>query len=401
MAIKKSLEQELGIDDGGNNDALESVFQKTCDVMENSKGQIFEIYESTKREVEESRRNLEEIKQMTKKLQDEVDDLANQEQREKQKLVRVSANFANYSEDKIRETYENVKNVQVQLGVAKEKEYQYRKQRDRLEMQMRNLEKTLKAAEHLTTKLGTVMTYMTSQLSDMVAKMEIASKNRFLGVQIIKAQEDERLRVSREIHDGPAQQMANLIYQSSICERLVDIKPDEAKHGMQELRRQIRACLTDVRQIIFDMRPMSLDDLGLVPALKQLINRMDDRNILKVDFQVDGKEHPLDKHFEVCLFRIIQEALNNVHRHANVNNAKVRMLYAPDHLAVVIADEGEGFNMADVQAARKSGEGDGHFGMMGMEERAAIIGATLTILSDAGKGTKVHIKLPYPDMPKK
>ena len=148
-----SLEKDLGIEADGNNSALESVFKKTCAAMENSKGQIFEIYESTKREVEESRRNLEELKEITRQLQDEVDNLAAQENREKLKLVRVSSNFANYSEDKIRESYETVKDVQVRLGVAKEKEYQARKQRDRLELQLRNMERTLVAAEHLATKL--------------------------------------------------------------------------------------------------------------------------------------------------------------------------------------------------------------------------------------------------------
>ena len=388
------FDEDIDIDNSGDK-TLQQVLQKVCDAMENSKGQIFEIFESTKREVDETRRNLEEVKRMTRKLQDEVDALVVQEQREKQKLVRVSSNFANYSEDKIRECYESAKNVQVNLGIAKEKEYQSRRQRDRMELQLRNMEKTLVTAERLATKLGTIMGYLTSQLSDVVSQMEIVSKNKYLGIQIIKAQEEERLRVSREIHDGPAQQMANLIYQSSICERLVDMKPDEAKRGMQELRHQIRSCLTEVRQIIFDMRPMSLDDLGLVPALKQLINRMDDRGQLKVDFQVDGKDHPLEKHVEITLFRIIQEALNNVQRHSGVDVAKVRMLFAPDHLALVIADEGAGFDMDMMVEERNNAEGNGHFGVLGMEERASIIGAALTVVTAPGKGTKVHIKLPY------
>ena len=99
-----SLEKDLGIEADGNNSALESVFKKTCAAMENSKGQICEIYESTKREVEESRRNLEELKEITRQLQDEVANLAAQENREKLKLVRGSSNFANYSEEKIRES---------------------------------------------------------------------------------------------------------------------------------------------------------------------------------------------------------------------------------------------------------------------------------------------------------
>lgn len=401
MKNNHRMMQDLNIKSSDGGDILEEVFRKTCDAMENSKGEIFEIYESTKSEVEECRRNLEEAKKLTKKMQDEVDSYAEQERRERQKLIRVSGNFSSYSEDKIREVYEAVKNVQVQLGIAKEKEYQYRKQRDRMEIQLRNMEKTLRTAEQLATKLGTVMNYMTSHLSNMVTKMEIASKNKFLGVQIIKAQEEERLRVSREIHDGPAQLMTNLIYQSSVCERLVDMKPDEAKHGLQELRRQIRGCLTEVRHIIFDMRPMSLDELGLVPALKQLVNRLEERGILKIDFHVDGKEHPLENHVEVCLYRIVQEALNNIHRHAHTTEAKLRMLYAPDHLALVVADDGAGFDMGKVKEERRQGSGDGHFGIIGMEERAGIIGANLTIVSEVGKGTKVHIKLPYPDMPRK
>ena len=305
------LSSDMDVEQQGER-LLREAFQNTVDAMENSKGQIFEIYENTKNDVEAARIMLKELKAETAKLQDEVDVLVHCEQQEKQRLVKVSSNFANYSEDKIRASYEAVKDVQVRLALVKEKEFQSRRQRDRLELRLRGMEQTLLLAERLATKLGTVVGYLTSQISNVVAQMDIASKNKFLGVQIIKAQEDERLRVSREIHDGPAQEMANLIYQASICERLVDTRPDEAKAGLQELRRQIRTCLADVRQIIFDMRPMSLDDLGLVPALRQLVSKLEERQILKTDFQVNGKERALEKHVEVTLFRIIQEGLNNI-----------------------------------------------------------------------------------------
>ena len=377
---------------------LRDAFAKTVDAMESSKSQIFEIYESTKREVEEIRRQLQQLKEETRKLQDQVDALVHQEQQEKQKLVSVSSNFANYSEERIRLSYETVKDVQVRLALVKEKEFQSRKQRDRLELRLRGMEKNLVMAERLTTKLSTVVGYMTSQISNVVAQMDIASKNKFLGVQIIKAQEDERLRVSREIHDGPAQEMANLIYQASICERLVDTRPEDAKAGLQELRRQIRTCLTDVRQIIFDMRPMSLDDLGLMPAVRQLANKLGERQILQTEFRMDGKERAFDKHVEVTIFRIIQEALNNVARHSGCKEASIRMLFTGDHLAVLVSDKGNGFDMEQMLEEQKNSEGNGHFGVIGMEERAKIIGAALSINSQVGKGTRVHIKMPYPGM---
>ena len=379
---------------------LKEAFQGTIKAMENSKGQIYEIYENTKKDVEASSMLLKELKEETRKLQDEVDMLVHCEQQEKQYLVKVSSNFANYSEERIRESYEAVKNVQVKLALAKEKEFQSRRQRDRLELRMRGMEQTLVMAERLATKLGTVVSYLTSQISNVVAQMDIASKNKFLSVQIIKAQEDERLRVSREIHDGPAQEMANLVYQASICERLVDTHPDEAKKGLQELRRQIRACLSNVRQIIFDMRPMSLDDLGLVAALRQLVDKLAERQGMEIEFQVKGQEFPLEKHVEVTLFRIVQEALGNIRRHANVQEGRLRLLYAPGELSVLISDEGIGFDIDEVEQERAAREGEGHFGLLGMEERAKLIGAVLSILSEPGKGTKIHIKLPCKEVAK-
>ena len=393
------LSSDMDVEQQGER-LLREAFQNTVDAMENSKGQIFEIYENTKNDVEAARVMLKELKEETAKLQDEVDVLVHCEQQEKQRLGKVSSNFANYSEDKIRASYEAVKDVQVRLALVKEKEFQSRRQRDRLEIRLRGMEQTLLMAERLATKLGTVVGYLTSQISNVVAQMDIASKNKFLGVQIIKAQEDERLRVSREIHDGPAQEMANLIYQASICERLVDTRPEEAKAGLQELRRQIRTCLADVRQIIFDMRPMSLDDLGLVPALRQLVSKLEERKILKTDFQVNGKERALEKHVEVTLFRIIQEGLNNIHRHAGVSEGRLRLLFSPNDLSILISDEGRGFDMAETEEMRKSGTGNGHFGILGMEERAKLIGASLNVISNPGEGTKIHVKLPYPKLEK-
>ncbi len=393
------LSSDMDVEQQGER-LLREAFQNTVDAMENSKGQIFEIYENTKNDVEAARVMLKELKEETAKLQDEVDVLVHCEQQEKQRLVKVSSNFANYSEDKIRASYEAVKDVQVRLALVKEKEFQSRRQRDRLEIRLRGMEQTLLMAERLATKLGTVVGYLTSQISNVVAQMDIASKNKFLGVQIIKAQEDERLRVSREIHDGPAQEMANLIYQASICERLVDTRPEEAKAGLQELRRQIRTCLADVRQIIFDMRPMSLDDLGLVPALRQLVSKLEERKILKTDFQVNGKERALEKHVEVTLFRIIQEGLNNIHRHAGVSEGRLRLLFSTNDLSILISDEGRGFDMAETEEMRKTGTGNGHFGILGMEERAKLIGASLSVISNPGEGTKIHVKLPYPKLEK-
>ncbi|MFA6851226.1 MAG: histidine kinase, partial [Selenomonadaceae bacterium] len=219
---------------------LDYILKNTVQTIENSKSQIFDIYESARAEVDGNKENLTKIKQETEKIIRVVDELEKIEQQEKRKLVLVSGNFTNYSEERIKATYESVKNIQVKLGIAREKEHQLRTQRNKIELQMKNLKGTLGKAERLAMRISSVLGYLSSHISDVVAQMQNASKSKFIGAQIIKAQEDERLRVSREIHDGPAQGMAQLIYQATICERMIDINKEEAKWNLQQLRHQIR-----------------------------------------------------------------------------------------------------------------------------------------------------------------
>lgn len=395
-----SLPSEMG---GLQAQSLKKILSNTISTIEDNKSQIFEIYETARSEVDSSRRLLADLKEQVRQTIDRVDELAKQEQQEKQRLVRVSSNFQDYSEEKVRESYEAVKNVQVALGVEREKEANLRAQRDKLELRLRNLQVMLAQAEHLALAVGSVLSYLSTQVNGVIWKIEAVQKEKFIGARIIKAQEEERYRISREIHDGPAQDLANLIFQTSIAEKLVDYDPDEAKRTLQELRQQMRDCLGSVREVIFDMRPMALDDLGLVAALNQLIGRIASRGMLAIDFSMDGKVYEMPKHVEIAIFRIVQEALNNVAHHAETDNAKIRLLYSPAAVSILIEDHGKGFDLdAKVDAVDENGEPlspeladmPSHFGLMGMEERAKIIGAELSINSAIGEGTRVHLRVP-------
>ena len=396
-----SLPSETG---GMQAQSLKKILSNTINTIEDNKTQIFEIYETARSEVESSRKLLEDLREQTRQTIERVDALSKQEQQEKQKLVKVSSNFQNYSEEKVRESYEAVKNVQVALGVEREKEANLRAQRDKLELRLRNLQVMLAQAEHLALAVGSVLSYLSTQVNGVIWKIEAVQKEKFVGARIIKAQEEERYRISREIHDGPAQDLANLIFQTSIAEKLVEYDPDEARHTLQDLRQQMRDCLGSVREVIFDMRPMALDDLGLVAALNQLIGRMASRGTLAIDYSMDGRVYDLPKHVEIAVFRIVQEALNNIVHHADVDKAKVRLLYSPTSVSVLVEDSGKGFDPdAKPDALDENGEplppelaeAHNHFGLMGMHERAKIIGAELNITSAVGEGTRVHLRVPF------
>lgn len=223
--------------------------------------------------------------------------------------------------------------------------------------------------------------------------------------------------MSRELHDGPAQDLANLMFSTSIVEKLIDFNPDEAKKNLQEMRQQIRDCLSSVRQVIFDMRPMALDDIGLEAAIHQLIAKLGARGVLAAEYQLDGTPVRLSKYVEVAAFRIVQEALNNVAHHSGVKTARVRVLYTKAALSILIEDEGKGFDPDEFEARQKeeaesqdveaaveaeleaaddgSADSGNHFGLVSMKERAKMVGAELNVTSAPGKGTRVHLRIPY------
>ena len=401
MSTELETEQVVeGLEEG----QLRRLLTSTIDTIEDNKTQIFDIYQNTRNEVDDARTRLAELKKRVAESIERVDALTADEQKAKQRLAAVSRNFTEHTEDEIRETYEAVSISQINLAIEREKEQTMRVERDKLEIRLRYLHNVVARAEHMALSIGSVLSYLSTQVSGVLWKIEAVQKDKFVGARIIKATEEERYRISREIHDGPAQDLANALFTTTITERLMDKDMAEAKKTLAELREELRKCLTGVRQIIFDMRPMALDDLGLPQAVEQLIQLFGERGKLHGTFSMEGEHYTLPKHVEIAIFRIVQEALNNVVHHAKTNKVRVRMHYTSQALTVLIADDGVGFDPShlteepeesddalDMETQRRlRGR---HFGVIGMEERAKIIGAAIQILSEPGKGTKVHLRV--------
>ena len=395
-------EEQIG--EGLEEGQLRRLLTSTIDTIEDNKTQIFDIYQNTRSEVDDARERLTELKKRVAETIARVDSLAAEEQEAKQRLAEVSRKFAEHTEDEIRSAYETVSIIQINLAIEREKEQTMRVERDKLEIRLRYLFTVVERAEHMALSIGSVLSYLSTQVSGVIWKIEAVQKDKFVGARIIKATEEERYRISRELHDGPAQDLANALFTTTITERLMDQDMAEAKKTLVELREEIRGCLTGVRQIIFDMRPMALDDLGLPQAVEQLVRLFGERGKLRGTFSLEGTYYALPKHVEIAIFRIVQEALNNVVHHAKTDKVRVRMHYTDQALTVLIADDGVGFDpnrrveepedaddALDMETQRR--QRGRHFGMIGMEERAKIIGAAIQILSEPGKGTKVHLRV--------
>lgn len=366
---------------------LDKIVKNTLLAVEQSKTQIFEIYEAARVEMERVNKDVERVKQEAIDIIFHVDDLEKKERQARLRLMEVSRNFNVYSEDDIKHCYDEAKNLQVNLAVAREQEQSYRRQRDELEVRLKQLKDTVEKAEGLVSQVGVVLGYLGNEMHGVVHRIESLQQSQLFGAKIIKAQEEERRRVAREIHDGPAQLMANVVFRAEVCERLIDIDMERAKYELKDLRSQVRDCLKETRKIIFDLRPMTLDDLGLVPTVKRFLDTFRSRTGAVTEIRILGNEQRLDPYVEVGLFRIIQEAINNVEKHADATLVKVVLEFRPDFVQAVVEDNGRGFNTnQEVE--------NGSFGLLGMRERMNLLQGQVDVISEVGRGSKVCIKVP-------
>jgi two-component system sensor histidine kinase UhpB len=213
--------------------------------------------------------------------------------------------------------------------------------------------------------------------------------------QVLAAQEDERKRIARELHDETAQALTTLLVRLKILERARTAT--EMRRQIDELRELTAQTLEAVRKLAVELRPATLDDLGLLAALEAYAESYSSRIPVRVTFRADGfaqsqnerEDGRLPPQVELVLYRVVQEALTNVAKHANADNVRVELRRGPDQVVAVVADDGEGFNVEEMMRSRERG-----LGLFGMQERLALVRGQLVIDSAPGKGTTIHARVP-------
>jgi len=228
--------------------------------------------------------------------------------------------------------------------------------------------------------------HLQKELTEMSRKVQAAQEglHDYIGA-ITSAQEDERLRLARELHDETIQSVIALKQRIQLAE--TSVKDQRGKQSLQELGNLAEQTIENLRRIIRALRPIYLEDLGLVTALEMLARET--KNV-QVDFSRTGSEQRLQHDVELALYRIAQEALSNVVRHANASSATLNINFSEHEINLVISDDGIGFVMP---ASPTDFAPSGHFGLLGMRERADLIGARLEVESAPGNGTRLRVRL--------
>jgi signal transduction histidine kinase len=207
----------------------------------------------------------------------------------------------------------------------------------------------------------------------------------------VEVQEEERQRIARELHDGVGQTFTALALGLSGIEETMPRDPGLARQQVGNLKELSIRAITEMRQLVADLRPSQLDDLGLVPAIHWLAEEWRSRLKLDVRVQVSGHRRRLTPEMETVLFRITQEGLTNIAKHAHAQHALVRLSFDTDPMELRIEDDGVG--MTPEQASRRLTRNQG-WGLAGIRERAALVGGDVEVDSTPGHGTRLTIHIP-------
>ncbi|NLO38425.1 MAG: sensor histidine kinase [Ruminiclostridium sp.] len=373
---------------------LNRIVKETLNMIDKSRDAIFDIAEGARRECNRLEEELNELKLEAKVIIEQSDLLEVELKKSRMRLAAISKSFDRYTQDDIRIAYESADKVRVELAINREREKFAILRRNDLERRIKEAFVTVSKAESLVSQVGTIMDYLSGDLSNLNDHLDDSEKRKYLAIRVIKAQEEERSRVAREIHDGPAQSMSNVVLKAEICEKLIDINIDQARSELQNLKKIVRESLKDVRRIIYDLRPMSLEDLGLLPTLQKYVESFSLETGIDIIFHRRGLDMVVDdKNLNLTIFRVVQEALNNIRKHSKAKTGEVRVEFTPLSVSLKISDNGQGFDANALQVAK-----DDHssgFGLMSMKERIELMLGKMEISSQPGKGTVVKVVLPH------
>ena len=243
--------------------------------------------------------------------------------------------------------------------------------------------------------ISTAAEQLSIALQNAALYQELQERDKLRGEllhQVVSAQETERQRIARELHDGTGQTLTALgLGLAAVSGRISEID-GKSSDQVSELKDLSTSAMIELRDVISDLRPSLLDDLGLVPALRGQVQAFTERSGIHADLAISGPIRRLSPDLETIVYRIVQEALTNVNKHAAATSAWVHLVFEAESLQLAIIDDGRGF---DVDNILRSTPGElKAWGLLGMQERVALAGGTFDISSTPGEGTRIEISIP-------
>ena len=211
---------------------------------------------------------------------------------------------------------------------------------------------------------------------------------------LLETQENERQRISRELHDSTVQNLTSMIHKIELCSKLIDMDPIRCKLELTMMSRTLRDIINDTRQMIYNLRPMSFDDIGLEITIERALDKIKNEKACNINFAVEGEPYQIKPVIGITLLRIIQEACNNAIKYANSSIISVKLIYEEDEVSISIEDDGVGFDMENLDVSISNRKDNSGFGLSMMKERVYLLSGEITIQSKKNEGTMILVREP-------
>lgn len=363
--------------------SLQQAIESTLVAIVEGRDQVESIARSTMDEVVRLEAEHEELKTQCYEAIDRVEWLERESRRARERLLVVNRDINRFSESEMKQAYENAQTLQIELGQWREREAQLRFRRDDIARRLRSLRSTANQAELLMLKFQHVSQYLTADFSDLAETLQTAQIQSLLGIQLLQMQEEERGWLANKLHDGPMQSLASVAMRM----QAVNAEPVTA---FDDIRQRLNHIIVQLRQVVFDLRPPLLEDLGLVPTLKRYAQQFSDATGLTIRIQLVGIEYNLSPTEKVTVFRSVQEALRNAAKHSAANEIDLTLTYGEQSLKVDVLDDGTGMGEVDWLAWVEAGK----LGLMLCKQRLGVLGGSMELTHRVPRGTQFSAQLP-------
>ena len=333
-----------------------------------------QFQEQSEGDVEQMRKELEEVDLMIEQSQLEVEKLVQRNSSITSHLQHIQSNFDTMPRPDIRATYDAALEAQQRLFVM-------RGQLEKLQSDKLHLERTIDLQERI---LELVSDGMPAGFQSG-SRVNAATAEKL--EMVIQAQEAERQRLSQQMHDGPAQALSNFILQTEIAMRLFDVNQEKAREELSNLKLAATSTFQKVRDFIVELRPMMLDDLGLVPTIRRYVDSLSEQSEMDIRLNVMGSEQRFESYIEVMVFRALQELIANATHHSQASQVKILLDISGSAINVTVEDNGRGFDTETLE------EREG-MGLKLIKDRVEMLGGNFEMYSSPGDGTRIHFSVP-------
>lgn len=374
-----------------SSDNVKEIIDGVIEEINIGKTKIFNIADTMRDELEMKKKELKDVRSRLSEVIDEVDYLEKIDKSMRIKLVEESKKLSQTDSDLFKQIYEEALDIRVKYITKQNEEKELISKRDNLERTLKKQNLSIEEAQGAVNQINIALGYLEGNVLDILNDQDEKSQ-MITGIKILENQELERQRIAREIHDGPAQYIANAMMRVDFCKVVVKKNLEQGINELDDLKSNIRMALKEVRSIIYDLRPLPLEELGLTEAIKEIINIISSENNIKIDIIVDESNYEVEKIIQIAIYRIVQEILNNMKKHSKAKYVNLRINYIKDHICIYIEDDGVGFDVKETLVRTK--QKGNCYGLLGIFERVKQLRGKIEVKSSSGEGTIYKIKLP-------